>query len=79
MPSNMIDGTRVLARLDGGWRMRLLSAALAPLALESAALPVRAFFSRQGNRNYEGRQVKHRAALPDGQGGRHRIRNGQLN
>lgn len=53
MPSNMTDETRVLARLDGRMANAPLSAALASLALESA-LPVRAFFSWPGKRNYEG-------------------------
>lgn len=54
LPSNMTDETRVLARLDGRMANTPLSGALASLGLESA-LPVRAFFSWQGKRNYEGR------------------------
>ncbi|MGY2747786.1 hypothetical protein ACVWZ8_004968 [Arthrobacter sp. UYCu723] len=54
LPSNMTDGTRVLARLDGRMVNTPLSGALASLGLESA-LPVRAFFSWTGKRNYEGR------------------------
>lgn len=50
----MTDETRMLARLDGRMANAPLSAALASLTLESA-LPVRAFFSWQGKRNYEGR------------------------
>jgi hypothetical protein len=53
MPSNMTDEIRVLARLDGRMANAPLSAALGSLALESA-LPVRAFFSWPGKRNYEG-------------------------
>jgi hypothetical protein len=54
MPSNMTDETRVLARLDGRMVNTPLFGAVASLGLESA-LPVRAFFSWQGKRNYEGR------------------------
>ncbi|WP_252615090.1 TnsA-like heteromeric transposase endonuclease subunit [Pseudarthrobacter raffinosi] len=54
LPSNMTDETRLLARLDGRMANTPLSGALASLGLESA-LPVRAFFSWQGKRNYEGR------------------------
>ncbi|WP_426975418.1 hypothetical protein ACQCSU_11660 [Pseudarthrobacter sp. O4] len=53
MPSNMTDEPRLLARLDGRMANAPVSVALASLALETA-LPVRAFFSCQGKRNYEG-------------------------
>ncbi|MCO4255962.1 hypothetical protein [Pseudarthrobacter cellobiosi] len=78
LPSNMTDEARVLARLDGRMVNTSLSGALTSLGLEPA-LPVRAFFSRQGKRNYEGQVVVQQgAAPPDGQGRWHRIRHGQL-
>ncbi|WP_427019132.1 TnsA-like heteromeric transposase endonuclease subunit (plasmid) [Pseudarthrobacter sp. P1] len=53
MPSNMADEGRLLACLVDGMANAPVSTALASLALESA-LPVRAFFSWPGKRNYEG-------------------------
>ncbi|MFC4753332.1 TnsA-like heteromeric transposase endonuclease subunit [Dietzia aurantiaca] len=53
MPANLTDETRVLARLDGRMANVPVSSALGSFAVESA-LPVRAFFSWPGKRNYEG-------------------------